>query len=104
MIGYVARDKNGLIFLHKDKPELDKKLEGWFSNDFFELSDEMFPELTTLTYENSPLKDTFQVKVKEVKYMYEGKEHTDYEAYVELIGINKNTGKNVHYISAQTGL
>ena len=49
-------------------------------------------------------KGTGQVKVKEIKYMHEGKEHTDYEAYVELIGVNKNTGKDVHYISAQTGL
>ena len=65
MIGYVARDKNGLIFLHKDKPELDKKLEGWFSNDFYELSDEMFPELTTLTYENSPLKVEFNIVIND---------------------------------------
>ena len=49
-------------------------------------------------------KGTGQVKVKEVTYTYDGEEHTDYEAYVELIGIDKNTGNKVHFISQQTGL
>ena len=49
-------------------------------------------------------KGTGQVKVKEVTYTYDGEEHTDYEAYVELIGIDKSTGNKVHFISQQTGL
>jgi len=50
-------------------------------------------------------KGTGQIKIKEVQW--EDKEtkelHTDYEAYVELIGIDKTTNKNVKYISKQTG-
>lgn len=49
-------------------------------------------------------KGTGQVVVREIEYEYEGKKETDYEAYVELIGIDKNTGEHVRFFSAQTGL
>jgi hypothetical protein len=47
---------------------------------------------------------TGQIKVKEEKYMYKGEKRIDYEAYVELTGVNKKTGEPIHYISIQTGL
>ena len=51
-------------------------------------------------------KGTGQIKIKETQW--EDKEtkkiHTDYEAYVELIGIDKTTNKVVRYFSRQTGL
>ncbi len=49
-------------------------------------------------------KGTGQVVVREIEYEYEGKKETDYEAYVELIGVDKNTGEHVRFFSAQTGL
>ncbi len=47
-------------------------------------------------------KGTGQVKVKEVTCEDEGKIKTDYEAYVELIGVSKTTGKDVRFLSVQT--
>ena len=62
MIGYISRDKNGLLCLYHKKPELDRELGGWFGEDFFVVSDTDFPELSDITYEGGPVKVEFNIK------------------------------------------
>ena len=51
---YIARNKNGHLWLHKEKPSLSISGKVFTSGpfgDFFNIDDNLFPEVT---YENSP--------------------------------------------------
>ena len=49
---YIARDKNGNLFLHRDRPHLFRLCGVWDSDDYFRLDKVDFPEVT---FENSPM-------------------------------------------------
>ncbi len=48
---WIARNKNGNLFLHRDRPHLYRLCGVWESNDYFRLGIVDFPEVT---FENSP--------------------------------------------------
>lgn len=48
---YIARDINGSLFLHDEKPNLEKLYGYWDSDNYFRLDTDEFPEVT---FENSP--------------------------------------------------
>ena len=48
---WIARDYNGLLFLHDEKPTLHEIYGYWYSENSYELDMDMFPEVT---FENSP--------------------------------------------------
>ena len=63
MIGYLARDKNGDLYLHNEKPELDYELQAYYSNKYDSISNNLFPEFAKITYENSPIKVKFDIEL-----------------------------------------
>lgn len=54
---YIARNKNGILFLHRDRPYLSRLCGVWDSDDYFRLNKEDYPEVT---FDNSPM----EVKLK----------------------------------------
>ena len=65
MIGYIARDKDGEIYLHLEEPAYNTTYECWFSN-----SSEMiivtgqFPEFDSMSYKDEPIK--VEIKLERV--------------------------------------
>ena len=49
---WIARDRNGNLFLHRDRPYLSRLYGVWDSDDYFRLEQKDFPEVT---FENSPM-------------------------------------------------
>ena len=55
MIGYVAKDKNGEIYLHPDLPHYDDEYKGWFSTpDSLNITNK-FPEFNDISYTDEPI-------------------------------------------------
>lgn len=50
---WIARDSNGSIFLHSEKPQLNDTYGYWDSYESFKLDTDSFP---VVTFENSPKK------------------------------------------------
>lgn len=48
---WIARDSNNSLFLHDEKPELEKLYGYWYSDNSYQLDRDEFPEVT---FENSP--------------------------------------------------
>ena len=64
MIGYVARDRDGEIYLHREKPTYDDELEGWYSvHDMINIT-EQFPEFDNMSYTDEPIK--VEIKLEKV--------------------------------------
>ena len=56
MIGYVAKDKNGEVYLHTEEPAYDDELEGWYSApDMINITGQ-FPEFDAMSYTDEPIK------------------------------------------------
>ena len=56
MIGYVAKDRDGTVYLHKNIPDYDYKFQGWISNhESIDITDE-FSEFENLKYTDTPIK------------------------------------------------
>ena len=49
---WIARDKDGCLFLHRDKPYLSYFCDVWESDDYFCLNETDFPEII---FENRPM-------------------------------------------------
>lgn len=56
MIGYVARDEDGQVYLHRIKPYFDKELRSWFSDCDMLCITNKFPEYDNLTWRDAPVK------------------------------------------------
>lgn len=64
MIGYIARDRDGDLYLHIEKPTYDDELEGWFSTcDMIAVTGE-FPEFDNMSYEDEPI--IVEIKLEKV--------------------------------------
>lgn len=64
MIGYIARDRDEELYLHKEKPTYDDELEGWFSNcDMLDITGQ-FPEFDAMFYTDEPIK--VEIKLEKV--------------------------------------
>lgn len=64
MIGYVAKDKNGEIYLHKELPKYEDNgvYKGWFSScDELNITNE-FSEFDDLKYTDEPVKVEINIK------------------------------------------
>ena len=56
MIGYVAKDNDGKIYLYSEEPHYDKEYNGWFAGpDMIEITGQ-FPEFDDLHYTDEPVK------------------------------------------------
>ena len=56
MIGYIAKDEDGQLYLHRVEPTFDEELRGWFSEcDMLCITNE-FPEYDNLTWRDTPIK------------------------------------------------
>ena len=56
MIVYVAKDKNGEVYLHRKEPIYDNELEGWYSApDMINITGQ-FTEFNTMSYTDKPIK------------------------------------------------
>ena len=59
MIGYVAKDRNEEIYLHREKPTYDDELEGWYSaSDMIYITNitGYFSEFDNISYTDEPIK------------------------------------------------
>lgn len=64
MIGYVAKDRDGEIYLHGEKPFYANELEGWCSAlDMINIT-EQFPEFDNMSYTDEPIK--VEVKLERI--------------------------------------
>lgn len=63
MIGYIARDKDGLLYCHYTLPVRDEDNEWfWSDDDALFLKDECFPEFDNITYNDEPIKVEINIK------------------------------------------
>lgn len=63
MIGYVARDKTGELYLYNDLPIYDEKYGGWFASpDMINITG-YFPEFDDLHHTNDPVKVEINIKI-----------------------------------------
>lgn len=60
MIGYVAKNKNGEVYLHREELIYDNELEGWYSTPDMINITRKFPEFDSMSYTDKPIK----VKIK----------------------------------------
>ena len=66
MIGYIAKDKNGEIYLHREEPAYDDELEGWYSApDIINITNQ-FSEFDNMSYKAEPVKVEFEINIKRV--------------------------------------
>lgn len=64
MIGYIARDANGELYLHKELPEYEDNgvYKGWFSScDELNITNE-YPEFDNLQCTDKPIKVEINIK------------------------------------------
>lgn len=62
MIGYVAKDENGDVYLHIEKPTYDDELEGWFSTKEMTDITGQFSEFDNMSYTDEPIKVEINIK------------------------------------------
>lgn len=64
MIGYVAKDKDGEIYLHTEKPTYYDEHNGWDSApDIINITGQ-FPEFNSMSYTDEPIK--VEIKLERV--------------------------------------
>ena len=65
MIGYVAKDKNGEVYLHPEEPAYDDdELEGWYSApDMLNITGQ-FSEFDNMSYTDEPIK--VEIKLEKI--------------------------------------
>ena len=62
MILYIAKNKNGKVYLHTEKPAYDDELEGWYSTpDIINVTNQ-FPEFDIISYTDEPVKVELNIK------------------------------------------
>ena len=62
MIGYVAKDKDGEIYLHTEEPAYDDELKGWYSTPNMINITNQFPEFDIMSYTDEPIKVEINIK------------------------------------------
>ena len=62
MIGYVAKDADGEIYLHNKKPSFDEKYRGWFGDGDMLNITYKYPEFDNLHYTDEPVKVEINIK------------------------------------------
>ena len=62
MIGYVAKDKDGEIYLHTEKPIYNYKFDGWDSYPAMINITGQFPEFDNMSYKDEPIKVEINIK------------------------------------------
>lgn len=62
MIGYVAKDKDGEIYLHTEEPVYEDELDGWYSSpDMINITGQ-FPEFDNMSYKDELIKVEINIK------------------------------------------
>ena len=62
MIGYVAKDKDGEVYLHTEEPVYEDELGGWQSSpDMINITGQ-FPEFDTMSYKDEFIKVEINIK------------------------------------------
>ena len=64
MIGYVAKDKDGEIYLHTEEPIYDDYSDCWFSFPEEIRITNQFPEFDNMSYRDEPIK--VEIKLEKV--------------------------------------
>lgn len=64
MIGYVAKDKDGEVYLHIKEPAYDDNWKNWLSNRDQYCITGLFPELDDMSYTDKPIK--VEIKLEKV--------------------------------------
>ena len=64
MIGYVAKDKDGEVYLHTEEPVYEDELGGWYSSpDMINITGQ-FPEFDNMSYKDKFIK--IEIKLEKV--------------------------------------
>ena len=62
MIGYVAKDEDGEIYLHIEEPVYEDELGAWYSSpDMINITGQ-FPEFDNMSYKNEFIKVEINIK------------------------------------------
>ena len=56
MILYIAKNKNGEVYLHTEEPAYDDELEGWYSTPNMINITNQFSEFDIMSYTDKPIK------------------------------------------------
>jgi hypothetical protein len=59
MYFFIARDRDGSLFLYNDKPIRQSDYGTWTSCDFFKMDDKLFPEIT---WQDEPQQVTVKIE------------------------------------------
>ena len=62
MIGYVAKDKCGGVYLHIEEPYYEADLESWFSTSKMINITGLFSEFDNMSYTDEPIKVEINIK------------------------------------------
>lgn len=64
MIGYVAKDKDGQVYIYSEKPNYVSELEGWYvTPDMIDITGQ-FSEFDDMSYTDEPIK--VEIKLEKV--------------------------------------
>ena len=64
MIGYVAKDADGQVYLHANEPYYDEDTEAWFSTPEEICITGYFPEFDNISSDDEPIK--VEIKLEKV--------------------------------------
>ena len=64
MIGYVAKDKDGEVYIHIENPIYDGNFKEWFSSEGMICITGKFPEFDSMSYTDEPIK--VEIKLERV--------------------------------------
>lgn len=62
MIGYVAKDKNGEVYLHSELPTYYNEYDGWYSTPDILCITRQFSEFNSMSYTDNPIKVEINIK------------------------------------------
>lgn len=62
MIGYIAKDRDGKLYLYSKKPKYDTIFKMWFSGQKVIEITNKFPEFDSMSYTDEPIKVEINIK------------------------------------------
>lgn len=64
MIGYIARDKNGELYVYSETPKYDEDYDVWYGSEYIGVTptEDIAKEFEDLSYTDEPIKVEINIK------------------------------------------
>lgn len=63
MIGYITKDKDGEVYIHRDEPIYEDELDYWYSSPCMINITGQFSEFDNMSYTDEPIKVEINIKI-----------------------------------------